>query len=148
MLCKIFLRCGDLKQGFARVRCPDCRHEYLLVFSCRGRWFCPSCHAKIVIQFGKRLKEEILYPVPHRQYVFSIPIILRHFFKYDRKLLSRLSLCVNQSLTVFFRTALNLNDGIPALVIVIHTFGDYAMWHPYIHVLIADGLFRKNGVFM
>ena len=30
---------------------------------------------------------------------------------------------------------------------VIHTFGDYARWHPHIHVLIADGLFRKSGVF-
>ncbi len=25
--------------------CPDCHHEFLLAFSCRGRWFCPSCHA-------------------------------------------------------------------------------------------------------
>ncbi len=32
------LKCGDLKQGFARVRCPDCHHEYLLAFSCKGRW--------------------------------------------------------------------------------------------------------------
>ncbi|MCP3892587.1 MAG: hypothetical protein GY702_27485 [Desulfobulbaceae bacterium] len=30
----------------ARVKCPDCQHEYLLAFSCRGRWFCPSCAAK------------------------------------------------------------------------------------------------------
>ena len=22
-----FLRCGDLRKGFARVRCPDCGHE-------------------------------------------------------------------------------------------------------------------------
>ena len=22
-----FLQCGDLHQGFARVRCPDCRHR-------------------------------------------------------------------------------------------------------------------------
>ena len=25
-----FLDCGDLHSGFARVRCPDCGHEYLL----------------------------------------------------------------------------------------------------------------------
>ena len=24
-----YLGCGDLKQGFARVRCRDCGHEYL-----------------------------------------------------------------------------------------------------------------------
>jgi ribosomal protein S27E len=51
-----YLRCGDLKEGFARVRCPDCEHEYLLSFSCKGRWFCPSCHAKKVIHFGELLK--------------------------------------------------------------------------------------------
>jgi len=39
-----FLDCGDLERGFARVRCDHCKHEYLLAFSCKGRWFCPSCH--------------------------------------------------------------------------------------------------------
>lgn len=34
-----YLRCGDLHEGFARVRCtnPDCRHEFLVAFSCKGR---------------------------------------------------------------------------------------------------------------
>ncbi|MFO7752084.1 MAG: transposase zinc-binding domain-containing protein [Desulfobacteraceae bacterium] len=31
------------------IRCPDCGHERLLAFSCRGRWFCPSCHGKRTI---------------------------------------------------------------------------------------------------
>ena len=43
-----FLDCGDLEHGFARVRCDHCQHEYLLAFSCKGRWFCPSCHQKKV----------------------------------------------------------------------------------------------------
>jgi hypothetical protein len=38
-----FLECGDLKHGFARVRCPKCREEFLVPYSCRGRCFCPSC---------------------------------------------------------------------------------------------------------
>ncbi|MCP3890803.1 MAG: hypothetical protein GY702_18315 [Desulfobulbaceae bacterium] len=50
--------------------------------ACCGRWFCPSCHNKKVVQFGHHLKETVLYPVPHRQYVFSIPKILRRFFLY------------------------------------------------------------------
>ncbi|MDF1614049.1 transposase [Desulfurivibrio dismutans] len=29
----------------------------------------------------------------------------------------------------------------------IQTFGDYARWHPHVHVLLADGLFRESGVF-
>jgi hypothetical protein len=30
---------------------------------------------------------------------------------------------------------------------VIHTFGDYARFHPHLHAIVADGLFRKNGTF-
>ena len=43
VICK-YLDCGDLHQGFARVRCKDCHHEFLLPFSCKRRTFCPSCH--------------------------------------------------------------------------------------------------------
>jgi hypothetical protein len=27
-----FLKCGDLQHGFARVRCPDCHHEFFVAF--------------------------------------------------------------------------------------------------------------------
>ena len=104
-----YLRCGDLREGFARVRCPDCREEFLLAFSCKGRWFCPSCHSKKVIQFGEHLRDNILYPIPHRQYVFSIPIMLRIYFKYDRDLLSRLCHCAYESLLIFLRKTIGLD---------------------------------------
>lgn len=142
-----YLKCGDLKEGFARVRCPECKHEFLLAFSCRGRWFCPSCHAKKVILFGEHLREEILYPVPHRQFVFSIPIILRKYFRYNRDLLSMLCHAANLSLTTFFRTTTGLKGGVPGIVMVIHTYGDYGRWHPHIHAIVADGLFTKSGTF-
>jgi hypothetical protein len=142
-----YLKCGDLREGFARVRCPDCRHEYLLAFSCRGRWFCPSCHSKKGLQFGEHLKESILCPVPHRQYVFSIPIILRRHFKYDRKLLGKLCRCASNSLLTFFRTALGVRGGVLGAVMAIQTFGDYGKWHPHLHLLVADGLFFETGSF-
>jgi predicted RNA-binding Zn-ribbon protein involved in translation (DUF1610 family) len=41
-----FLKCGDLKEGFARVRCPDCGKELFLAYSCRQRGACPSCDQK------------------------------------------------------------------------------------------------------
>ena len=61
------MQCGDFAKGFARVRCDECSHEYLLAFSCKGRWFCPSCHQKKVQIFGAMLAESILAAVPHRQ---------------------------------------------------------------------------------
>jgi hypothetical protein len=142
-----YLECGDLHVGFARVRCPDCHYEYLLAFSCRGRWFCPSCHSKKVIQFAHHLKEAVIFPIPHRQYVFSIPKILRKFFLYDRKLLGKLCQCGSKSITKFLKTVLGKRRGIPGIVMVIQTFGDYGRWHPHLHALVADGLFLDSGYF-
>ena len=144
-----YLRCGDLHEGFARVRCtnPECKHEFLLAFSCKGRWFCPSCHSRKTIQFGEDVPNNILYRVPHRQFVFTIPIMLRVYFKYDRKLLTQLCHCAKESLELFFGAVLGLDDGIPGMIMVIHTFSDYARFHPHLHAIVADGLFRPNGAF-
>jgi len=69
-------RCGILAHGFARVRCPDCRHEYLLAFSCKQRCLCPSCHAKRQAAFGDFVTQEILEPVPHRHVIISLPPLI------------------------------------------------------------------------
>jgi hypothetical protein len=55
--------------------------------------------------------------------------------------------CINKSLLEFFRQSTGLKKGILGAVMAIQTFGDYARWHPHVHVLLADGLFRENGVF-
>ncbi|MBT4525915.1 MAG: hypothetical protein HOC24_05130 [Deltaproteobacteria bacterium] len=62
-----YLKCGDLKEGFARIKCPSCQHELLLAFSCKGRWLCPSCQQKRVLFFREHLENNVLYPVPHCQ---------------------------------------------------------------------------------
>jgi hypothetical protein len=142
-----YLDCGILHNGFARVRCKDCGHEYLLAFSCKRRHFCPSCHQKRVVEFGEWLCEEILKDAPHRHFVFSIPKILRRYFLYDRKLLSDLSRCAWETLKEFFQEAVAEEDAVPGAVIAIHSFGDFLGWHPHLHVLCTDGCFYGNGMF-
>ncbi|MSO63446.1 MAG: hypothetical protein EXQ50_15400, partial [Acidobacteria bacterium] len=65
-----FLACGILAHGFARVRCEaaGCGHEYLVAFSCKARYFCPSCHAKRLALWTLWLEETLLArDIPHRQ---------------------------------------------------------------------------------
>jgi ribosomal protein S27E len=84
-----YLDCGNPRCGFARIRCPDCGEERLVMFSCRTRGFCPSCHAKRLEEWGEWMRETLLLDVPHRQVVFVIPKMLRLFFRYKRRLLAR-----------------------------------------------------------
>jgi len=80
-----YLDCGNPRCGFARIRCPDCHTEHLLMFSCRTRGFCPSCHAKRLEEWGEWMRETLILDVPHRKVVFTIPRMLRIFFKYNRR---------------------------------------------------------------
>jgi len=47
----------------------------------------------------------------------------------------------------FMQTALGLPDGLPGIVMAIHTFGEYMDFHPHLHALVADGLFERSGLF-
>jgi len=37
------------------------------------------------------------------------------------------------------------HDGVPAIVMAIHTFGEYLDFHPHLDALVADGLFDREG---
>ena len=140
VICR-YLDCGDLSHGFARVKCKDCGHEYLLAFSCKRRHFCPSCHQKRVVEFGEWLCIDVLKKVPHRHFIFSIPKILRRYFLYDRKLLPALSRCAWESLKIFIREAVPEREPIPGAVIAVQTFGDFLGFNPHCHILLTDGCF-------
>jgi hypothetical protein len=64
------------------------------------------------------MREELLLDVPHRQVVFTIPKMLRIFFKYNRRLLSSLCRSAIQSLTRYFEvlTGSELRPGVIAAI--------------------------------
>jgi hypothetical protein len=85
-----FLRCGDLHFGFVRLRCVnrECtkKEERLVPYSCRSRGICPSCGQRRAIEWAERMVEEVLPLVHYRHLIFSIPIVLRKSFLFDRSL--------------------------------------------------------------
>ena len=143
-----FLACGILKHGFARVRCGSCKHEFLLAFSCKCRYFCPSCHAKRLALWGMWLEETLLADVPHRQVVLTVPKRLRPYFLYDRKLLGELSRVAARTVTSFIRATVGEKDLSVGIVSSIQTHGSLANWHPHLHLLVTDGGFRPDGTFV
>ena len=141
-----FLDCGRLYGGFARVRCPSCRSEHLFAFSCQTRNFCPSCQAKRSVLFAEKLQEQILQPVPHRHYTFSIPKVLRGLFERERRLLSLVSQTAYESIRKSFQQILHHKDVQPGLVASLQTFGSFASnFNPHCHGLVSRGGFYTSG---
>jgi ribosomal protein S27E len=103
-----FLRCGDLASGFTRLQCPDCGHERLLAFTCKRRHFCPACHQRRVRSASGWIATCVCHDVPHRQFVFTIPRVLRGIFRKRRHLLTHLFHTATATLQDAFRTRLDL----------------------------------------
>jgi len=108
-----FLDCGLLEHGFARVRCPECRGEFLVAFRGHGRQFCPSCHARRLAEWSLWLGERQLAAVPHRRVVLTVPKRLRVYFLYDRRRRSLLSRVASHTLRAYLRAALGARDAEP-----------------------------------
>jgi len=81
---------------------------------------------------GKTSPTSSSIPFSHRQFVFSIPIMLRVYFKYDPRLPTQLGHCARESLEVFFRASIGLQEGMPGMIKLIHTFGDYTGFHAHL----------------
>jgi len=142
-----YYRCGDLTTGFTRYQCPDCGHERLLAFTCKARHICPACHQRRTRQTAEWIATRVCHPVPHRQFVFTIPKVLRSIFRKRRRLLTHLFQTATDCLRDHFRTRLDLPKGRLAAAAALHTFGDYLVFHPHLHILAADGLFDAERRF-
>ncbi|WP_022664024.1 IS91 family transposase [Desulfospira joergensenii] len=131
--------------GFARVRCEECGREYLLVFSCKRRQFCPSCHQKRVIEYGEWVLTEVLKDLPHRQWVFSLPKRVRIYFMYHRKWLAKLSICAWKVMNAYLRSVVSDKTAVPGASIAVQTYGDFLNFHPHLHAIVSDGCFHNDG---
>ncbi|HEY5636504.1 MAG TPA: transposase [Burkholderiales bacterium] len=140
-----FLECGDPHHGFARIYCDRCRHTCILAFSCKARYFCPSCHQKRVLAYGEWVEANVLAPVPHWQYVFTVPRLLRLMFFRRRALLGKLCAIVERLLAQAYASA--RPGARPGMILFVQTFGDLVNFNPHIHVLAADGVFAAEGGF-
>ncbi len=138
-----FLARGVLDHGFARIRCDACTHESLLAFSCKCRYFCPSCHAKRLAIWTQWLDSTLLASVPHRQVVLTIPKRLRAFGLYRRRLLGETA----RPVTAAICTLTGERDLAVGTVACLETHGSRANWHPHRHLLVTDGGFRPDGTF-
>ena len=86
-----FQDCGDLRQGFARIRCKSCGHSLVLVFSCKTNCLCPSCAQRRALDFGEWVTEEVISGIPIVSCTFTIPKMLRIYFRFDHSLCPVLS---------------------------------------------------------
>jgi hypothetical protein len=138
-----YLNCGLLEHGAARVYCDTCRYSFLVAYSCKKRGVCPSCLAKRAVKFAEHMYEHVLEDVPQRHIVFSIPVRLRAFMRYDRKLNDILFHAAWDTIT----ECLGQDGRTAAAVLTLQCAGEALNFNPHLHGMLADGLFAEGGSF-
>jgi hypothetical protein len=48
-----YLDCGIFACGFARLRCSECGHDYLVAFSCKLRCICDLCRYRHNVHYAE-----------------------------------------------------------------------------------------------
>ena len=138
-----FLKCGDLKEGFARVKCTQCGKELFVAYSCKQKCCRNSCHSRKnrdSLLLAYHLQENVMEEVSHRQLVFTLPKRLHVYFRYDRSLLGDLSKAAWETVRDVFREEIGCEDVMPAMITGIKTHGDLINLHPHIH-----GIYQRHN---
>jgi len=92
------------------------------------------------------IPQKLILDTPHRQVVFTIPKMLRIFFKFNRSLLSELCVCGKEALIKYLKAATE-KDITPGIIAVIQSFGSRINLHPHLHFLVTEGGSDKKGQF-
>ena len=130
------------------MSCPECRAEFLVAFSCQRRGLCPSCAAKRGALFGAFLAEEVVEDVGHCLWTFTIPKMLRVFFRHHRELLGGLCRAGWEVVRELMAAALGDPSFRPGMVAVVQTHGDRLDWHPHVHAIATRGGWDAEGGFV
>jgi hypothetical protein len=142
----VFRLCGDWSRGIARIHCPKCGYDVFRPFSCKSFILCPSCAQKRTLLLGEYLRENLLLRLPHRQYVWRIPRVLRGYLRHHRELFSELGRLLFELLSQYFSQAAGRKIR-TAMVSSHQTFGEFASWHPHWHSIVLEGGFDRQDRF-
>ena len=98
----------------------------------RGQDVQESANQKRLLLFSEHLSENMLLKLPHRQFVFTLPKLLRLYFKYDRNLFQDVSRIIFSIIQDFYNEAAPIAVK-TAAVVSYQSFGDLMRWNPHYH---------------
>ncbi len=143
-----FLGCGLLAKGFLRVRCPKCRHDQAVPFSCKKRGFCPSCGGRRMAEKAAQITDHVIPEVPVRQWVLSLPYRIRYRLAYDKQACTiALRAFVNTVFADLRRRAKHhhgIKGGKPGGVTFIQRFSSSLALNLHFHSVLLDGVYTTN----
>jgi len=141
-----YLQCGILAYGFLRLGCDTCPKELLLPFSCKRRGFCPSCAGRRMAQTAAHLVERVIPWVPTRQWVVSVPVLLRYWMAASQELTAQVHTIIRTTIGQYYVNQA-VTRGVPrdqvqpGSVTFIQRFGSALNLNLHFHCVFLEGVY-------
>ncbi len=142
-----YLECGILANGFARARCGQCGHDFLIAYSCKGRGVCLARNARPMVETAAHLAEHVMPRLPVRQWVLSVPKRLRYYLQNDAAV-QTLALHIFLSAVEQGLRRCSPGAGVASrigAVAFVHGFGALLNANVHFHCVVIEGVFEADG---
>ncbi|MBI2215269.1 MAG: transposase [Acidobacteria bacterium] len=101
--------------------------------------------AKRGANFGAFLREQVVEPVGHAQWVFTILKTLRGYFMRNRELLGDRTRAAWETVRAMMGEGAGEPGLRPGMVVVPQTFGSSVNAHPHVHAIASRGGWTREG---
>jgi hypothetical protein len=125
-------------------RCPEGHLERAFYNSCHQRG-CPQCQALATEQWLERRRARLI-ACAHHHLIFTIPHELNALWCWNRTAMANLLFATVRAVLFELLEDPKYLGATPAFISALHTWGRALPLHPYLHVLVAEGGLRKDGM--
>lgn len=141
---KDIMECRTARLGGHKLTCHSCGDVRISYNSCKNR-HCPKC------QFSKREqwildRNRDLLPVSYFHVIFTVPHELNNLYlSHGGQMYDLLFKAAWKALSIVVKQRYN-KDVMPAMIAVLHSWGQNLSLHPHLHCIIPSGVFdNKQG---
>ena len=136
--------CRTPANGYHLYACstPDCQFTRYQYHSCRNR-HCPLCGAIKKDEWIEARRYELL-PVKYYHVVFTLPHELNSIIMGNQRALYNLLFDAASHTLLRFSADTQYLGATPAIISVLHTWGQQLSYHPHLHCIVSGGGIRQT----
>ena len=137
--------CRTHAGGYRKLQCDnqECNENHFLYNSCGNR-HCPQCGAARTLDWIQQRSMEVL-PCNYYHVVFTLPHELNSLVMGNRTVLLDLLMQSSKYALMKLSSDEQWLGGSPAIISVLHTWGQTLSFHPHVHCIVSDGGVDKSG---
>lgn len=143
---RMIMSCKTGELGYSVESCPDCGASWIHNASCNNR-SCPCCQHPQEKKWAAERKTELIEGIAYYHVIMTLPQELNPLIRANEAQLFKLFFhCVNDTLISLCRDRRYMGAR-PAIMSVLHTWGQELTYHPHIHVCLSGGGLTEQGTF-